>query len=245
MEIIIVRGQIEGSKIAKEILYRNVGRKTVLFLSGGSTPKNIYQKIAKEKILKPGAAGIVDERYFEKSKIPGRSGKNPWSVRQKSKIKFTNEKMIEDTGLMSYFSSNGVIFYPILENKSLEETVRDYNNVVQNLFRKFSKKVAIMGIGEDGHTAGIPVRKSQISNLKSQNYVAEFRDFPGEFKERISLTFKALSQMDLLIVLVFGEEKRKALKLLFSKGPIEEIPARFFRKPDIAPKTLLITDQKV
>ena len=51
--------------------------------------------------------------------------------------------------------------------------------------------------------------------------------------------------MDLLIVLVFGSAKQTALKLMFTQGLIEEIPARFYTKQGIAKKTILITDQKV
>jgi len=65
------------------------------------------------------------------------------------------------------------------------------------------------------------------------------------FKERITMTFLGLSMLDILIVLVFGNEKQNALKLLFSEGSEEEIPSRFYQRPDIAKKTLLITDQQL
>ena len=73
----------------------------------------------------------------------------------------------------------------------------------------------------------------------------EIDNFPGKFKKRITLTFNALSKMDLMIVLVFGSAKKKALNLMFTQGSVEEIPARFFKLSDIAKKTILITDQKV
>jgi len=142
--------------------------------------------------------------------------------------KNSNERMIRETGLL--------VLHP--------RGAKQYDKTVRGLFAKFEKHIAIMGIGEDGHIAGLPA-KSQISNLKSQNYVIGISDFPGEFKERITLTFKALSEMDLLIVLVFGSEKKNALKLMFTQGSEEEIPARFFNLPDIAKKTIVITDQKI
>ena len=213
----------EGLKFAKNFLYNTVDKNTVLFLSGGGTPKPLYQDLAKEKKLEVGAVGMVDERL-----VP------PFDLN-------TNEKMIKDTGLMDYFVSKKIPFYSIL--RLHPRGAKQYDKTVRCLFAKFEKHIAIMGIGEDGHIAGLPA-KSQISNLKSQNYVIGISDFPGEFKKRITLTFKALSEMDLLIVLVFGFAKKNVLNLMFAKGSEEEIPARFFKRPDIAKKTIVITDQK-
>ncbi|MEK7092042.1 MAG: 6-phosphogluconolactonase [Patescibacteria group bacterium] len=147
--------------------------------------------------------------------------------------------MIRDCGLVNVES--------ILQHgKSLFETGELYDAKVRKLFLKYAHKVAVMGIGVDGHTAGIPA-KSQKIKVKSQKYdlVMNVNNFPGEFGQRITLTFRALEQMDLFIVLVFGSEKQSALNAMFRKGSEEEIPARFFLRPEIAKKTLLITDQNV
>ena len=66
-----------------------------------------------------------------------------------------------------------------------------------------------------------------------------------KYGERITMTFVSLSQIDIHLILALGTEKREALKSMFEKGPIEDIPARFYLKPEIAKKTILITDQKI
>jgi 6-phosphogluconolactonase/glucosamine-6-phosphate isomerase/deaminase len=48
---------------------------------------------------------------------------------------------------------------------------------------------------------------------------------------------------DLLIVLVFGEDKKAALESLFASGSEEEIPARFYKRREVAEKVLIVTDQ--
>jgi 6-phosphogluconolactonase/glucosamine-6-phosphate isomerase/deaminase len=53
-----------------------------------------------------------------------------------------------------------------------------------------------------------------------------------------------LSKLDQIIVLIFGKDKQKALKLMFQNGLIAQIPARFLREKGVAEKTILITDQK-
>ena len=47
----------KGFDLATEILYKLVDRKSVLYLSGGRTPKEFYARLANEEKLMPGAAG--------------------------------------------------------------------------------------------------------------------------------------------------------------------------------------------
>ena len=238
LSIFNVENLQKGTLLANSILSKNVDKKTALFLSGGSTPQPLYELIAKKGRLSFGAAAMVDERFGE------RMHKN------------SNEKMIGETGLLSYLEEKKVPFYGILRlhPKGGLDLAKDYNKKVKNLLENFSKSIAIMGIGEDGHTASLPAgiphfakasRGKQKSKIKNQKYVESVNNFPGEFKERITLTFKALSKMDLLIVLAFGSAKQNALKLVFEKGTLSEIPARFYTKSEIAKKTILITDQKI
>ena len=229
LSILNVENPQKGISFAHDILGQIVNKETALFLSGGSTPKTLYELLSKEKKLFVGAVGMVDERLGKKMH------------------KNSNERMIKETGLLSYLERKKIPFYPILRSHLkgvASDFVKDYDKKVRYLLGHFSKSIAIMGIGEDGHTAGLP---SGIKNskLKIQNYVVEVNNFPGEFKERITLTFKALSKMDLLIILAFGENKKEALKKMFGEGSLEEVPARFYTGAEIAVKTLLITDQKI
>lgn len=227
IRVFTVNNPQEGFDLAKDILYKNVDVQTLLLLSGGSTPKTLYGELALERTLNVGAVAMVDERPGEKNHAS------------------SNEKMIDGTGLLSYLRSKGINFSPIIkEGITKQETTEDYDRTVRNLFEKFGKKVAVLGIGEDGHTAGVPIGV-QASESAINGYVAGYNTFPSEPKERISLTFKALSQLDQLIILAFGVSKQKPLRKMFEDGPIEEIPARFYTRSDIAPKTLLITDQKI
>ncbi len=222
MKILRVKDSKEGLNFAKETLYREVNQKTVLFMSGGKTPKPLYEEISKEKKLRCAAVAMTDDRYsmhFENS----------------------NEIMFKDSGIISYFEKSNISFYPILKkglNRS--QTAREYDDTVRFLLGHFKKSVAILGIGADGHIAGIlPGAK-----ISEDLYVADFNFPDAEFPERVSLTFTTFSKFSLLIVLVFGEEKENALKLMVKKGSIEKIPARFLTQKNISGKTILITNQK-
>lgn len=222
----------EGFSLAKTILYAIVDQRTVLYLSGGSTPKVLYERFAAEEKLVPGAIGVVDERFGPKFH------------------ETSNEKMFQNTGMLRYLRMRSIPFYPILEGKSREQTTEKYDGQLRTLNATYQRSVAILGIGADGHTAGIPAQSSgfRVQGLEvSDNYdlVMEYNDTSGKYGERVTMTFLALSMMDVLLVLVFGEEKKKALALMFQDGREEEIPARFFKRPEISEKTLLITDQSI
>ena len=237
-----VQNAQEGVSAVKKFLYETCDNNTVLFLSGGITPQALYEQLAIEEKLTIGAAGMVDERFGKKYH------------------EGSNERMIKDSGLLQYLETFPAPFFPILQNGlSREKTAEKYNETVRFLLSEFSKSIAILGIGKDGHTAGLPagiqnsvLRENSGSSklrIKNDRLVAGFDDFPGPQKERITMTFEGLSKLDWLFVLAFGEEKKEALVKTFQKSPPAggelEIPARFYTRVEIAPKTLLITDQKV
>jgi len=221
--VVTVSDVSEGIILAKDILYQVSDKKTLLLLSGGKTPKAFYENIAKEEKLETGAVGLIDERYGKKMHLD------------------SNEWMLQQTGLLGYLKYQHIPFYPVLSDKSLENTAYEYDETLRFLFNGFQKSIGILGIGLDGHTAGIPIN-SPLDN-KDQALVTSFTDFPGPQKQRISMTFLGLSMLDIMLVLVFGEDKKEALEKMFASGSEEEIPAKFFKRPEIAQKTLLITDQ--
>ncbi len=232
MQIIVATDFQKAVEKAKEILYEKVDRKTVLFLSGGATPKSLYTSLSKDTIIRPAAVGMIDERYGKK-------------LHEKS-----NELMVQESGFLDYLKSKKVPFYPILRNNlSRENASKAYDQTTRDLFFHFHKSVAIMGIGADGHTSSIiPNRKDFIDPLfeegRQQLFVGDFNDTKSEYKERIGMTFAGLSLIDYFLVFVFGKEKKKALQQMFTQGSLEEVPARFFLQQ--APNnTIIITDQQV
>lgn len=232
MQILVITDYEKAIERAKEILYEKVNRKTVLFLSGGATPKSLYASLAKDTIIRPVAVGMIDERYGKK-------------LHEES-----NELMMQESGLLEYFAKQHIPFYPILHNNlSREKAASEYDKTTRDLFFHFHKSVAVMGIGSDGHTAGIiPNRKNFIDPLfdreNKQVFVGSYHDTKSKYKERISMTFAGLSLIDYFIILAFGKEKKHALQQLFTQGSLEEVPARFFMR-DVASNTVIITDQVV
>ncbi|HUD44733.1 MAG TPA: 6-phosphogluconolactonase [Patescibacteria group bacterium] len=262
--------QQQGTNIAFQILLQLLDRKTVMYLSGGKTPKDLYEQLAQNfsqansEVITPGAVAMIDERFAEKLHAN------------------SNELMIKQTKLLRNLELHGVNFYPILQNRhsefisessqgkqilkkfqddELNESAERYDQTIRGLFAHYPKSVGILGIGNDGHTAGVPaagnleLRTKNPSRLGSRSeadleqfsteMVMSYDDTSGKYGKRITMTFLGLSMLDVFIVLVFGEDKKKALQAMFAEGTEEEIPARFYLRPEIAQKTILITDQEI
>lgn len=227
-----------GVSLGAEILQAIVDRKTALYLSGGKTPKELYAMLSHEEKIVPGAVGMVDERYGQKFHAK------------------SNEVMIRETGLVRYLEMRDVPFYPILTgHPGLDKDERKlvtqvYDDRLRSLNAILQKSVAVLGIGSDGHTAGIAGNRQNFHNPlfdldRKHLLISEFNDEKGDFKERVTMTFLGLSMMDVLLILVFGEDKKHALELMFQSGSEEEIPARFYKRSEVAFRTIILTDQVV
>jgi len=227
IETIGVKNKEEGARAAFELLKGIVNSETAMFLSGGGSPRDLYRLISQDKnrSVKPVAFCTVDERWV----VAG----SPDS----------NEQMIASTGLYEYAAGADIEVHKILGgilNRS--ETALRYGVVLDGIFARIHNSVSIMGIGTDGHTAGIapyvtlPLNKMVVGYLNDQK--------GWQFPERITITAVALKRIDEHIILAFGEDKKDVLKrFVGQKNNAREFPAEVFKEIDR--RVYLITDQKV
>lgn len=224
--------QEAGIDLVKGLLYEIVDKNSVLYLSGGSMQR-LYELLAKEERIAPGAVGLIDERF----------GQPMWEN--------SNEKMIDGTKFLSYLAFHNIPFHGVLQKgKSREEEAVAYDQKVRELHATFQKHIGLLGIGPDGHTSSIIPNRSDFHDPwfdkeRKDLLVSELNDPNSHYKERVGMTFLGLSMLDQLIIMAFGDSKQPMFELMFSEGKEEEIPARFFKRAEIAAKTLLVTDQQV
>lgn len=207
LKIIKCQNSDEVITQANQLLKKLINYQTLLLLSGGFTSKPLYQKIALERTLNPGAVALVDERYGGQFHSD------------------SNELMIKSTGLVDYLIFQNIPFDKILEDQSLDKTAQDYEAKIQDLFKKFSQKVAIMGIGEDGHTAGI-LPETIYDHTK---WVIGYQTDKSQFSSRITLTFEALSQINIFLILVTGQNKGSGLKKALGSFDRFQVPASCYK----------------
>lgn len=221
IKIVKVKNRAEGNFKAHDILKKLVDKKTLLALSGGTSVD--YREILGPDETSPGAICVVDERY----------GK-PFH-------KNSNELLLRNQGVKDFADRECIESHKILKGKDFLQTAKVYGKEIEGLFKKFKKKVGVMGIGTNLHTAGIfPYSVAG----KSPNFV-EAEVVEGTFPKRITLTLRALGEFSNFVIMMFGPSKETPLKVMLDENvnDMQKYPAIFYRKSKI--KSYLITDQNV
>jgi len=114
---------------------------------------------------------------------------------------------------------------PILNGKDLRHTAAEYNLMVESALAKSNFTVALLGIGPDGHTAGIMPR-SQAVVSSDYVYGYEWADFM-----RITITPQVFPRIHTAIVYAMGDAKKAALeKLTQDNIAISSEPAQVLKR---------------
>lgn len=193
--------------------------KVALFLSGGSALV-IYDLLVPTLAARPRGSvvvGLVDERYSSDPLYPD---SNYFQILTK-------------TSLFTILKTNQQGIVPVLEGAGLKESARLYERRLAEIFKNNFFKIAILGIGADGHTAGIlpggDLEKFNKTFL-GKGLVVGYEN-EGEFKQRLTLTLAALQEMDRVYGFVLGKEKRAVLERLssFSRHKLNEFPAQLLK----------------
>src|SRR4030066_136332 len=148
IKVVNVEDREEGNKKTHDILKKLVDDKTLLALSGGTSVD--YRLMFGQDEIDPGAVCVVDERF----------GK-PFH-------KDSNELLLRNQGVWDFADRECIESHKILKGKDFLETAKVYEKEIEDLFKKFKKKVGVMGIGANLHTAGI---FPQSVAAKSPNFV--------------------------------------------------------------------------
>jgi len=160
-------------------------QKTLLLLSAGSAV-NIYPLFAeklKNLSKKPHFLTIAqaDERFQPENKED------------------INAYQIEKSGLT---------FYAVDQKGTMEESAQKYNQTISKLYKNTDFRIAILGIGDDGHTVGL---LPGYRKLWDKDTFAVGYENKGRFPQRITLTPKALQQCNFTVVCLAGKTKKQVL----------------------------------
>ncbi len=177
-------------------------------VSGGSTPKYVYQLLSKCDLR----WDMVDVFLGDERCVDPNS-------------ELSNSLMLKNS-LLTNFGSKA-FFYEIFKDlKADDEAIK--NHFISKLFEKCGSNppsfdLTLLGLGDDGHTASLfPYQNNNVDDFVIFN--------EGKGLKRISLTPKVLSASSKIVFLVSGANKRIALKrLLNEKEPLDRTPSKLIK----------------
>ena|SRR3989344_3769259 len=111
----------------------------------------------------------------------------------------------------------------VLKNKSLEQTAKDYAQAIEKDLHDADYRVALTGIGADGHTFGI---KPNSPATNSQELVSAYA---WDDYVRLTLTPSAIERLDEIVVYAIGKEKHEVLDELDESIPPKEQPVQYLK----------------
>ena len=179
-------------------------------LAGGSTPKPLYEALAKNDL--PWSKIHVfwgDERY-----VP--------STDSDSNQRMAREAWLDKIDLPSsnIHAMSTTVGDPSQDAEQQESELRQFFQVSQGEFPVFD--LILLGMGDDGHTASL---FPHTDALKVKDKIVTVGEKDGQ--PRITFTIPTLNRARCVMFLVAGENKRPALKEVFAEqGDPEQYPSR-------------------
>ncbi len=180
------------------------GKKVLWFVPGGSGVKvaSEVSVLLDDMPCQNLSIALTDERYGE----IGHKDSN-WLKLEQAGFKIKNAKL-----------------YPTLYGKDVGETIKDFNFCVEKILGESDFTIGLFGIGADGHTAGI----------MPQSVVVNSTDFVSGYQAkdylRVTITPKAIAEIDEAVLYADDKAKIKALKDLESDIPYEIEPAQALKQ---------------
>jgi 6-phosphogluconolactonase/glucosamine-6-phosphate isomerase/deaminase len=123
------------------------------------------------------------------------------------------------------FDSYQATLKPVLQDGlSLSEVTSAYSNLLQVEFTKNNKKVALFGIGVDGHIAGILPHSSAVD---SSDWAVGYEALPFQ---RITMGPSVFEKIDQAWLYYENEQKSAAVSRLNLDLPITDEPAQLIKQ---------------
>lgn len=194
------------------------GKRVAWVLSGGSNIKlevEVMQQIRSAAGDKLGNLTVLlsDERY-------GQVGH-----------KDSNWQQLIEAG----FNFEGINAIPTLIGQNLKDTVHWYTAMVQKTFDESDVVIAQLGMGADGHIAGILPHSVAV---ESDEFVVGYVAPPFT---RITMTPRALRRINTAYLFAYGESKKEALDNLKNKNlSLADQPAQVLKE---IPEVYIYSDQ--
>ncbi len=173
-----------------------------IVLSGGSTPKPLYQALARRSL--PWQRLLIfwgDERYVPSD--------HPDSNEKMAREAWLNQVPLPAAQIFAMPTGSGDV---VTDAEDYAETVRNAFEDSESLFASANGAgwrwdIVMLGMGDDGHTASLFPGTAILDETEKLVSVGQKGDQP-----RISLTLPALNRSDWVVFLVAGDNKQTPLE---------------------------------
>ncbi len=186
---------------------RDQGGRLSFVLTGGPSPKKLYQKLASADInWKNIDLFWGDERFVSKKSIN------------------SNYRLVYDNLLKKIKINNTNIYSLTTYKPTIKKTVTEYQKSIKRYFkkRKISFDIFLLGMGNDGHVASIFPNSKELRKKFIVSYVIK-KDF-----KRITLGMKTINDSKNIFLWLNTKEKTKIFEKLRKKD--KSIPVNNLKK---------------
>lgn len=214
MNIENLSSKTESIQRVTEILSSMENSDYLLMLSGGDSPVALYKHLSTSFGFPfPKHIAMVDERWGDKS------------LHENS-----NELIIKNSGLLGRMIWEKSEFHPILSanlsNPKVEAS--GYEKELLDLFSEYSGRViAIMGMGVDGHTAGI---LPHSEGVESDHYFIAYEG-TDKYGVRLTVTAACIIEHFSKSVLLLNTEEKCGLfnRIIDREEDMHEFPSLIYK----------------
>ena len=181
-------------RYTKEKIANSKKEKLCIYLSGGATPSNFYQRLAEMDLANINFA-MVDERWVD------------------TENKASNEAFIRRCfDLNPDFNLTGLKNEALTAQRGWQKAENTYRHLPDN------PTLIFLGMGKDGHIASLfpgALGIGDAMDLKNKHRLAVIEaiksDVTGQWTERITITLAHILRSQSLVLLIQGEEKHELL----------------------------------
>lgn len=191
----------------------------VVALSGGSTPKAIYEALTEKTQLDWSKVWLF---WSDERAVPPDHPESNYRMAMESfkKLPIPPNQIFRMKG-----------------EAEIEKQAQDYEEIIHRLLGKDLFDLVMLGVGEDGHTASLFPNTAALKiedRLVTSNYLPEKKSW------RMTLTFKAINESRQSAIYAIGSSKKMIVPQVLN-APIES-PYPASRIGDSIHKTLWILD---
>ncbi|GBG96280.1 glucosamine-6-phosphate deaminase [Lactococcus termiticola] len=227
MKVITVKNQLEGAKIAFDLLKEAMeGGSKTLGLATGSTPVEFYNQVVQSDLDFSEMISINLDEYV------GLDGSDDQSYRYFMEQHLFNEKPFKEN------------FLPDGKATDLLAEVKHYDSIIDSHPIDFQ----ILGIGANGHIGfNEPGTSFEVTthvvDLAESTIQANARFFEDESqvpRQAISMGIASIMKSKEIVLMAYGEAKAEAVKGMIEGEITESLPASVLQKHD---NVIVIADE--